>query len=122
MRCSVSSAPFKADICEVEVGQFEVIDDRYLLDHLLRFPELRPTTNDLVEIDFDDLLEQLSSRPTLSTADRGMLAWLTMTVEILDPKVANAAHIAAYDGACVLRGTSRQVEYFLRAALNHRVQ
>jgi hypothetical protein len=29
---------------EVEPGKFEVIDDRYLLNRLLQFPELRPTT------------------------------------------------------------------------------
>jgi hypothetical protein len=109
-------------ICEVEPGQFEVIDNRYLLDHLLRFPELRPTTNDWIEIEFDEALEALSSGPTLSLDDHAMLGWLTTTVEVLDPTEKNAAYVGAYAGAVVLRGTFRQVEYFLLAALSHRVQ
>jgi len=109
-------------ICEVEAGHLEVTDDRCLLDHLLQFSELRPTTNDLLEIDFEETLEQLSPGPTLSRADHTMLAFLTMQVEVLDPEAENTAYIAAYDRACVLRGTFRQVEHFLMAALDHRVQ
>jgi hypothetical protein len=51
-----------------------------------------------------------------------MLCWLESTVEMLDPNEENAAYTTAYDRACVLRGTFSQVEYFLLAALNHRVQ
>jgi hypothetical protein len=104
-------------ICEVQPGQFELIDNRYLLDHLLLFPELRPTTIDLIEIGFDDF----SDGPTLSEDDDTMRCWLELTVEMLDPKGENAAYTTAYEGACVFRGTFRQVEYFLLAALDHRV-
>ena len=56
-------------IRERQPGQLEVIDERHLLDRLLRLPELRPTTRDLVEI-FDEGLEGLSSGPTLTLHDR----------------------------------------------------
>ena len=110
------------NICERDPGQFEIIDERYLLDHLLRVPELRPTTNDLIEIEFDEALEALSSGPTLTHADVGMLCWLTTTVEVLDPKGENTAFNAAYEGAVVFSGTLDQVKYILLAALNHRMQ
>ena len=109
-------------ICRLEGDQFELIDDRCWLDHLLRLPDLRPMTNDSIQIEFEEALEELSPGPTLSEADRSMLAWLTTTVEVLDPKGENTAYNAAYAGACVLRGTSRQIEHFLLAALHHRVQ
>jgi hypothetical protein len=105
-------------ICEVEQGRFEVIDNRCLLDHLLLFPELRPTTIDLLEIGFNDF----SDGPTLSEDDHRMLWWLEETVEMLDPKGENTAYTTAYDDAYVLRGTFEEVEYFMLAALNHRVQ
>jgi hypothetical protein len=109
-------------ICEREPGQFEVIDDRYLLDRLLSLPELRPTTNDLVQIIFDEALEELSSGPALSKSDMGVLAWLTTTVEILDPHAENTAVNAAYDHAVIFRGSFDQVQYFMVAVLSHRVQ
>jgi hypothetical protein len=109
-------------ICERQPGQFEVIDERYLLDRLLRMPELRPTTNDWIEIEFDEALEALSSGPTLTLGDVGMLAWLTTTVEVLDPNGENSAFNAAFAAAVLFRGTLDQVEYFMRAALDHRVQ
>ena len=109
-------------ICEVEPGMFEVIDDRCLLDLLLWVPELRPTTNDLVQIQFDEALEALSSGPTLTLDDEALLGWLTTTVEVLDPKGENSAFNTVYDAAVLFRGTFDQVEYFMRAALDHRVQ
>ena len=109
-------------ICERQPGKFEVVDDRYLLDCLLRLPELRPTTNDIVEIEFDELLQELSAGPTLTQDDVGMLAWLMTTVEVLDPNGENAAFNAAYERAVLFSGTLDQVEYFMLAALNHRVQ
>ena len=103
-------------ICEVEPGLFEVIDDRYLLDHLLQFPELHPRIDDL-DIEFDEAMDALSSGPTLNTDDRAMLGGLMTMVEVLDKNEENAAYIAAYAGAVVLRGTLREAEYFLLAAL-----
>lgn len=108
-------------LCEVGPDQFDVIDDRYLLDHLLRLPVLRPATNDLIQIQFEEALEALSSGSTMTVDDRAMLAWLTSTVEELDPKGENTAFNAAYDRAVVFRGTVDQVEYFMRAVLDHRV-
>jgi hypothetical protein len=108
-------------LCEVGQDQFDVMDDRYLLDQLLRLPELRPTTNDLMQIEFEEALESLSSGPTLTVDDRAMLGWLTSTVEELDPKGENTAFDAAYDRAVVFRGTIDEVEYFIRAVLDHRV-
>ncbi len=109
-------------ICEIKVDQFEVIDDRYLLNRLLQFPELRPTTNDSIQIEFDEALEALSPGPTVTLDDTAMLDWLMTTVEVLDPKGQNTAFNVAYEGAVVVRGTFRQAEYFILAALNHRVQ
>jgi hypothetical protein len=110
-------------ICERDSNRFEVIDQRHLLDHLLRLPELRPRTNDLVELEFDEALDTLSSGPpTLTEDDAGMLAWLTTTVEVLDPEGENAAFDAAYEGAVVFSGAPEQVEYILLAALEHRLQ
>jgi hypothetical protein len=108
-------------ICERGSGQFEVIDNRHLLDQLLRLPELRPKTNDWIELEFDEALESLSSGPTLTNDDVGMLAWLTTTVEVLDPEGESVAFNAAYEGAIAFRGTPEQVEYILLAALNHRL-
>jgi len=112
------------DICERQLGEFEVIDNRYLLDRLLQFPELRPTTNDLIQIqiEFDEDLEALSSGPTLSPDDDAMLGCLMNTVEGLDPNGENTAYNAAYKGAVLFTGTVDQVEGFMVAALNHRVQ
>jgi hypothetical protein len=111
-------------ICERQPGEFEVIDNRYLLDRLLQFPQLRPTTNDLVQIqiEFDEDLEALSSGPTLSPDDDAMLGCLMNTVEGLDPNGENTAYNAAYKGAVLFTGTVDQVEGFMVAALNHRVQ
>ena len=109
-------------ICVLEPDQFEVFDDRYLLDQLLRFSELRPTTNDWLQIEFDEAVDELSSGPMLSEADEGMLAWLLTTVEVLDPKCENTAFKAAYQRAVIFRGTLGQVEYFLHAALDHRLE
>jgi hypothetical protein len=110
---------------ETEPGQFEVIDYRCFLDRLLRFPELRPGTDNLLESQLDEFLGQLSSGPTLDQYDMLMLAWLMMRVKELAPETETRpcdAYDGAYDSACVLRGTFRQVEYFLLAALDHRVQ
>jgi hypothetical protein len=109
-------------LCEVARGQFEVIDNRYLLDHLLRFPELRPTTKDFIEGDIDSLLEPLSSGPTLSTADNAMRQWLESSIIVVDPKGENPAYAVVYEGAVVFCGPLDQVEYFLLQALNHWVQ
>ena len=112
-------------LLEAEPGQFEVIDYRCFLDRLLRFPELRPGTDNLLESHLDELLGQLSSGPTLDMCDMLMLAWLMMRVKMLAPDTETRPYDAydrAYDSACVLRGTFRQVEYFLLAALDHRVQ
>jgi hypothetical protein len=117
-------------ICECKPSEYEVIDERYLLDSLLLIPELRPRTNDWIEVEFDEALETLSSGPTLTLDDVGVLAWLTTTVEVLDPTGENAilngayegAVNAAYERAILFRGTLDQVEYFLLAALDHRVQ
>jgi hypothetical protein len=102
-------------ICEYQPGQFEIMDDRYLLDQLLRFPELR-------WVEFDEGLKALSPGPTLNQDDEAMLSGLMVNVELNDPNVENTAYVAAYAGACAARGTFRQVEYFLLAALDHRVQ
>jgi hypothetical protein len=110
-------------ICKFESGRFEVIDQRYLLDHLLRLlPELRPMTNDSIQIEFDEALEELSPGPTLSEADSSMLDWLMTTVEMLDPNGENTVYNAAYKGAVLFSGTVDQVEDFMVAAVNHRVQ
>ena len=108
------------NICKREPDQFEVFDERCWLDNLLRLPELRPTDASL-QIEFDEELEQIGSGPLLSEADSGMLIRLITSVEVLDPQGENSAFNAAYQHAVVLRGTLGQVEYFLVAALEHRV-
>jgi hypothetical protein len=108
-------------ISVIAPDQVEVIDERYLLDRLLRFPALRPTTSGLGQL-FDDALETLSPGPTVTLDDRGTLDWLMASIEELDPRGKNIALNAACQGAVVLRGTYQQAEYFLLAALNHRVQ
>jgi hypothetical protein len=109
-------------ICEVEPGIFEVIDNRYLLDQLLRIPDLRPPSNNWLKIEFDEALEALSCGPTLTLADTGMLACLEVTTQILDPEGKNRAFNAPHEAAVVLKGNLEQVEYFIRAALDYRVQ
>jgi hypothetical protein len=111
-------------ICERQLGEFEVIDNRYLLDRLLQFPELRPKANDLlqIQIEFDEDLAALSSGPTLTLDDDAMLGCLMNTVEGLDPNGENTAYNAAYKGAIVFTGTVDQVNDFMVAAVNHRVQ
>jgi hypothetical protein len=101
---------------------FEVIDERYLLDQLLQIPELRLTSNDWIHVEFDEALEALSSGPTLTPDDIGMLAWLELTTDILGSEGTNSAFNAPHRAAVVLKGTLEQVEYFIRAALDHRVQ
>ena len=108
-------------ICDSQPGEFEVIDNRYLLDHLLKLPELRPTTNDLNQVEFDKALKALSPGPTLSLEDDAVLAWLETTVAAFDLKGENTAYKAAYMGALLFTGTVEQVEDFMNAALNHRV-
>jgi hypothetical protein len=113
------------DLFETEPGQIEVLDYRDYLDRLLQFPELRPGTDDLLESHLDEFLGQLSSGPTLDTRDMLVLAGLMLKVKMLAPDTENRpydAYDGAYDSACVLRGTLRQVEYFLLSALDHRVQ
>ena len=51
-----------------------------------------------------------------------MLSWLLMRADELDPKGQNAAFNAPDERAIVVRGTFRQAEYFLLAAVDHRVQ
>jgi hypothetical protein len=109
-------------ICDSQPGEFEVIDNRYLLDHLLKLPELRPTTNDLNHVEFEAALKALSPGPTLSLEDDAMLAWLETTVAALDTNCENTAYKAAYMGALLFTGTVEQVEDFMNAALNHRLQ
>jgi hypothetical protein len=112
-------------LLETEPGQFEVIDYRCFLDRLLRFPELRPGTDNLLENHLDELLGQLSSGPALDLNDELVLTWLMMKIQMLGSETENApydAYDSAYDSACVLRGTFCQVEHFLLAALDHRVQ
>jgi hypothetical protein len=65
--CALADRTKRYSICEVEPGLFEVIDDRYLLDHLLQFPELHPRVDDL-DIEFDEAVDALSSGPTLNAA------------------------------------------------------
>jgi hypothetical protein len=108
-------------ICERQPGDFEVIDNRYLLDYLLKLPELRPTTNDL-QVEFDEALKALGPGPTLSLEDNAMLEWLETTVGALDPNGKNTAYDAAYKGALLFAGTVGQVEDFMNAALDHRLQ
>src|SRR5262245_45613062 len=108
------------NICKREPDQFEVFDERCWLDNLVRLPELRPTDASL-QIEFDEALEQMSSGPLLSEADNGMLIQLSTSVEVLDPQGENSAFNAAYQRAVVLRGTLGHIEYFLCAALEHRV-
>jgi hypothetical protein len=112
-------------IREIDPGQFEVMDNRHLLNRLLQFPELRPGTDNLPESQLDELLGQLSPGPTLDLRDMLILGWLMMRVEEIAEETENAscdAYDNTYDDACLLRGTFRQVEYFLLAALDHRVQ
>ena len=108
-------------LLETEPGQFEVIDYRCFFDRLLRFPELRPGTDNLLESHLDEYLGQLSSGPALDLRDMLILTWLMMKVQMLAPETEDAPY-DAYDGACVLRGTFCQVEHFLLAALGHRVK
>jgi hypothetical protein len=113
------------DICEVEPGHYEVRDNRYLLDQLLRLPELRPGTDNLLESHLDELLGELSSGPALDICDIQMLTWLLIKVQMVAPETQNPTYDiydGIYDSACVLRGTFQEVEYFLRSALDHRVQ
>ena len=109
-------------IREVKPGQFKVIDDRYRLDYLLQFHELRPTKYDLDRIEFDELLEALSDGPKMNLRDVLMLDWLVIRADELDPKGQNTALMAGEERAVVVRGTFHQAEYFLTAALNHRIQ
>jgi hypothetical protein len=104
-------------LCDSQPGEFDVVDERYLLDHLLRLPELRPTT----KVEFDKALKALSPGPTLSPEDYAVLAWLETMVAGLDPNRENGAYLAAYRGALLFAGTVEQVEDFMNAALNHRV-
>lgn len=110
---------------EIEPGRFEVIDHRYLLDRLLQFPELHPGTDDLLESQLDEFMGQLSSRPTLENVDMLILAGLLLKTHELAPETEDAPYDVyddACDSACVLRGSFPQVEQFLLAALDHRVQ
>jgi hypothetical protein len=120
--CDLARRTKRYSICDIGPGLFEISDDRYLLDHLLRYSDLWPATNDPLESDFEKMLEQLSRGPWLSPTDRMMLASLAVRIEGQDPREGNTAYTAALDAACVLRGTCDQVEYFLQAALDHRVQ
>jgi hypothetical protein len=120
--CELARQTKRYSICDVEPGRFEVIDNRYRVDHLLQFPELWPTKYNLDRVEFDELLEALSEGPTMNLHDFLMLDWLLMRADELDPKGQNTAFNAAEEGAIVVRGTFRQAEYFLLAALNHRVQ
>jgi hypothetical protein len=96
-------------ICEREPGEFDLYDDRHLLDHLLGVSELRPVAEDRFKIDFEELLESLSAGPALTMDDIGMLCWLTTTVETLNPESSNVtldAIKAIYEGAIIFRGRS----------------
>jgi hypothetical protein len=119
--CLRSRAGQRYSICESQPGKFEVIDNRYLLDHLLKLPELRPTKNDLNQVKFDEALKALSPGPTLSLEDDAMLAWLETTVAAVDPNCENTAYKAAYMGALLFTGTVEEAEDFMNAALNYRV-
>lgn len=83
-------------ISEIGPGRFEIFDARGLLDELLRFPELRPAKGDSTEADFDALLAQAGSGPTMNVADRKMLGWLTGSVEELDENEENVAYLTAF--------------------------
>jgi len=107
-------------ICEFEPGQARVYDDRRLLDRLLAIPELRPRTGDWIQGEFEKALESLSAGPTLTEDDRGMLAWLSTTVEVIDPECNDSVFNTIYEAAVIFTGTLGQVESFISATLDPR--
>ena len=88
---------------------------------MLRVPELRPPTGDITQSEFEELLDSLSAGPSLTEEDDAMLGWLMMTVEALDPNGTNTALNSVYACAVLFNGTLDEVEYIIRAVLNHRV-
>ena len=79
--CDLARRTKRYSICDIGPGLFEISDDRYLLDHLLRYSDLWPATNDRLESHFEKMLEQSSCGPWLSPTDRMMLASLAVRIE-----------------------------------------
>src|SRR5689334_9741344 len=102
-------------VCEYETGQFEVRDDRYLLDHLLALSEIRHASGDPVE--FEDLLESLSSGPALTGEDSVMLDWLTAMADAVDPEGQDSVINGIFEGAILFKGDPDKVESFIRDGL-----
>jgi hypothetical protein len=121
-------------ICALDPDLIAVIDQRYMLDGPLAWPELRPledcglTDEDCGLTDFEDLLCALSAGPTLNEADESMFAWLEASAGAWDdagldadpPDDAVAArHGRLCQNSVVFKGSMAEAERFLRGMVEY---
>ena len=113
-------------VCDCELGNFKVYDDRRLLDSLLQWQTVLPFDEITGLSDFDELREQQSAGPSLNKADKEVLEWLLVNAELL---VNAGAHEDAdedaglyfgglWRAATVLEGSEAEVRRFLLGKLS----
>jgi len=107
-------------VCDCELGNFKVYDDRRLLDSLLQWQTVLPFDEITGLSDFDELREQQSAGPSLNEADQEVLEWLLVNAGAHEDADEDAA---LYFGrlcraATVLEGSEADVRRFLLGKLS----
>jgi hypothetical protein len=109
-------------ICVLGPDLIEVLDERFLLDGLLAWPELWPPDEDCGLSDFEDLLRQRSLGPTLNEADKDLLIWLGTNAEVTPDDEVAARHGRLCEDSAVFKGSMTEAAQFLRSVLAGRLR
>ena len=104
--------------CDCELGVFEVLDGRRMLDGLLQWQDVLRllVDEDLAEY-FEKLRKQQSGGPMLNEADQKMLLWLTEVATVYDGEPEQLYYAELWQAATIFKGTEAEARRFLLAKL-----
>jgi hypothetical protein len=109
-------------VCDCELGVFEVLDGRRMLDGLLQWQDVRRLLldEDIAEY-YEELLEQQSGGPLLSKADQEILVDLTEIASAYDGAPEQLYYSELWQVATLFKGTEAEARRFLLAKLYWRL-
>ena len=102
-------------VCDCELGVFEVLDGRRMLDGLLQWQDvLRLLVDEDLKEYFEELRKQQGGGPMLNKADQKMLLWLTEIAGAYEGEPEELYYAELWQAATIFRGTEAEARRFLQ--------
>lgn len=104
-------------LCECGQGLFEVLDNRRLLDSLVKWQAVLPFDDETGLSDFEKLLAHSGGGPKLNKADEDVLRWLMVNACAHEDEADTFYYGGLCQAATVFEGNEAEVTGFLLGKL-----